>query len=120
MKYLLILTLLLVTNCDLISDDWGEESSLNGTWSGYMESADGVRATMIVTLKDGKVSNGKLLYKSLDVSNIVGKYYYDGDKFEMDFDNEASDFEGSGSSSQLSGKRVVSGNADSTFGLTKQ
>lgn len=121
MKKLLLLLLagLFFISCNLFDESWGKESSLNGTWTGYMRTADGTTASMQVTLKDGNVSSGKLEYKYLTASSIVGSYFYDGDKFKMDFDNEASDFEGNGTTSSLSGDRIVGGSVDGVFALSK-
>jgi hypothetical protein len=119
---LLVLPILVVSmaGCGLLRDKgWGEESALNGHWTGWMRTGSGNYATMTVKLKDGDVSLGTLEFTYVSASNIVGTYLFDGARFEMDFDNESSDFKGTGSSSALSGDRLEGGVVDGTFSLTK-
>jgi hypothetical protein len=101
---------------------WGKEDELSGSWSGsaYFNSG-GSRTGLSLRLNEGRVVSGRMDMGLMELSNLAGDYFYDGNKLLIDFSNASPDLCGTCDGTSMSGNTCDDKGNDEggTFRLTR-
>jgi hypothetical protein len=113
------LVILQAAGCD--DGKWGKEDELTGSWSGSVYfNAGGSRTGLSLRLNEGRVVSGRMDMGLMELSNLAGRYYYDGNELLIDFSNSSPDLCGTSDGTSMSGYTCSNGNDEGgTFRLTR-